>query len=127
MPDHDLMIGEQVAGIGVVFVAGAIVTNNTIINPVAGIADQSSSYAAPYAEPTAIFVDCISGSAVVKNNVINNANPRIVSQVSSTSEQIFLCFVVRTPTSVSYFCMIASSACIDGFTLNRLGQLKSLQ
>lgn len=71
----------QVAGIGVVFTANASVINNTIVNPVADVADTGSQYAAPYASPTAIFLDCLSGNITIADNRVVDADPTLVTQV----------------------------------------------
>lgn len=78
---HDKCFCVQIAGIGVVFAAGATVTNNTVINPVAGISDTSHEYDMPFADPAAIYLDCVSGSITVTDNKFQSVNPLLVGEV----------------------------------------------
>ena len=74
------LLSVQIAGIGVAFVAGATVTDNTVINPVAGISDTSGPYDKPFADPAAIYFDCVSGGITVTNNKFESINALLVGQ-----------------------------------------------
>ena len=114
------------------FVAGAIVTNNTIVNPVAGISDTSGKYDAPYAEPAAIYLDSVCGSVTVTNNKIQNLNPWLVGQVSSvlwsyekkkkllhksnTSSRQTAAFISTSQENCSHNALWQSQVCINQAT-----------
>ena len=91
----------QIAGIGVVFAAGATVTNNTVINPVAGISDTRGQFDIPFADPAGIYFDCVSGDITVTNNNFQSVNPLLVGQVGSSFSQLSLaCFSPVLPSDL---------------------------
>ena len=71
----------QVAGIGLAFSANNVISGNTILRPVAAIADNGLSASEPFTEAAAIFLDSVAGTTDVVNNTFLEANPQVVPQV----------------------------------------------